>query len=95
MHYILELGVATSTCFHCHCSLTGHYLHVYHYSTDEQRVRKLMLADIENVHVFTQTFLAFAPGTRYHLQWCSSAHRAMLMSGDVTALYFCTVTLLY
>ena len=45
-----------------------------------------MLADIDNVHVFAQKFLAFASGTRQHLQWCSSAQRALLMSGDVTIL---------
>ena len=45
-----------------------------------------MLADIDNVHVFAQRFLAFALGTRHHLQWCSSVHRALLMSGDVTTL---------
>ena len=45
-----------------------------------------MLADIDSVNVFAQTFLAFASGTRQHIQWCSSAHRAMLMSGDVTTL---------
>ena len=59
-----------------------------------------MLADIDNVRVFAQKFLAFASGTRQHLQWCSSAHRALLMSGDVTtlphlplALFFCTQSL--
>ena len=45
-----------------------------------------MLADIESVHTFAPKFRVFAPGTRYHLQWCSSAHRALLMSGDVTTL---------
>ena len=33
-----------------------------------------MLADIDNVDVFAQKFLAFVSGTRQHLQWCSSAH---------------------
>ena len=62
------------------------FTYVYFYSTNEHRVRTLMLADIDNVDVFAQTFLAFASGTRQHIQWCSSAHRAMLMSGDVTTL---------
>ena len=30
-----------------------------------------MLADIDNVHVFAQIFLAFASGTRQHIQRCS------------------------
>ena len=42
-------------------------------------MRTLMLADIDDVYVFAQTFLAFASGTRQHIQWCSSAHRALLM----------------
>ena len=45
-----------------------------------------MLADITDIHVFAQKFHAFAPGTRQHLQWCSSEHRALLMLGDVTTL---------
>ena len=101
MHYGLESGVVTFTCFHCHCSLIGQYLHVFFYTTDENHVRSLMLADIDDVHVFAQRFLAFASGTRHHLQWCSSVHRALLMSGDVTTLphlpplaLFCTVTAL-
>ena len=56
------------------------------YTVDEHRVQTLNLADCSNVHVFAQRFLAFAPGTRQQLQWCSSVQRAMLMSGDVTTL---------
>ena len=92
MHYTLEPGAVTSTCFHCHCSLITY---VYFYSTDEHRVRTLMLADIDDVHVFAQAFLT--SGIRQRIHWCSSAYRAMLMSGDVTtlphlplALFFCT-----
>ena len=62
------------------------FMYVFFSSTDEDGVRTMMLADIDNVHVFAQKFLAFASGTRQHLQWCSSAHRALLMSGDVTTL---------
>ena len=66
------------------------FTYIYFYTTSEDHVRTLMLADIDNVHVFAQKFLAFASGTRQHLQWCSSAHRAslmlMLMSGDITTL---------
>ena len=76
------------------------FTYVYFYTTSEDRVKTLMLADIDNVHVFAQKFLAFASGTRQHLQWCSSAHRALLMSGDVTllphlplTLFFCTQSL--
>ena len=43
--------------------------YVYFYTTNEDCVRILMLADIDNVHVFAQTFLAFASGTRQHIQW--------------------------
>ena len=75
-------------------------MYVFFSSTDEDGVRTMMLADIDDVHVLAQKFLAFAPGTRQHLQWCSSVHRALLMSGDVTtlthlplALFFCAVTL--
>ena len=76
------------------------FTYVYFYTTNVDRVRTLMLADIDNVHVFAQTFLAFATGTRQHIQVCSIAHRALLMSGDVTtlphlplALFFCTQSL--
>ena len=62
------------------------FTYVYFYTTSEDCVRTLMLADIDNVHVFAQKFLAFVSGTRQHLQWCSSAHRALLMSGDITTL---------
>ena len=62
------------------------FMYVYFYTTNEDHVRTLMLADIDSIHVFAQTFLAFASGTRQHVQWCSSAHRALLMSGDVTTL---------
>ena len=62
------------------------FTYVYFYTTSEDCVRTLMLADIDNVHMFAQKFLAFASGTRQHLQWCSSAQRALLMSGDVTTL---------
>ena len=58
-------------------------------------MKTLMLADIDNVHVFAQKFLAFASGTRQHLQWCSSAHRALLMSGDVTLLPHLPLTLFF
>ena len=61
------------------------FVYVYFYTT-ENRVRILLLADIDDVHVFAQRFLAFVSGTRQHLQWCSSVHRALLMSGDVTTL---------
>ena len=62
------------------------FTYVYFYCTDARCVKTLMLADIDNIHVFAQRFLAFASGTRQHIQWCSSAHRAMLMSGEVTTL---------
>ena len=65
------------------------FTYVYFYNIDEERMRTLMLADIDNVHVFAQTFLAFASGTRQHIQWCSSARRALLMSGDVTSYHTC------
>ena len=71
------------------------FTYVYFYTTSEDRVKTLMLADIDNVHVFAQKFLAFASGTRQHLQWCSSAHRALLMSGDVTLLPHLPLTLFF
>ena len=82
MHYRLEPGVATFTCFHCRFSLIGQYLYTF-ISTP---LRTVLLADIDDVHVFAQRFLAFVSGTRQHLQWCSSVHRALPMSGDVTTL---------
>ena len=73
------------------------FMYVFFSSTDEDGVRTMMLADIDNVSAFAQKFLAFARGTRQHLQWCSSVHRAMLISGDVTilttSLATCTVFL--
>jgi hypothetical protein len=64
-------------------------------STDENGIRTMMLADINNVHVFAQKFLAFAPGTRQHVQWCSSVHRALFMSGDVTTLPYLPLAVLF
>ena len=61
-------------------------MYVFFSSTDEDGVRTMMLADTDNVNIFTQKFLGFAPGTRQHLQWCSSVHRALFMSGDATTL---------
>ena len=61
------------------------FMYVFFSSTDEDGV-KTLLADIDNVNVFAQKFLAFAPGTKQHLQWCSSVHRALLISGDITTL---------
>ena len=97
MHYALEPGEVTFTCFHCHFSLTGQYSRM---CISTPLLRTLMLADIDNVHLFAQKFLTFASGTRQHLQWCCSANRALLMSGDVTtlphlplALFLHTVTL--
>ena len=65
------------------------------YTVDEDGVRALNLADCSNVHVFAQRFLAFAPGTRRQLQWCSSVHRAMLMSGDVTTVPHLLIALFF
>ena len=61
------------------------FVYVYFYTT-ENHVRILLLADIDDVHEFAQRFLAFISGSGQHLQWCSSVHRALLMSGDVTTL---------
>ena len=65
------------------------------YTVDEDGVRILNLADCSDVHVFAQRFLAFAPGTRIQLQWCSSVHKAMLMSGDVTTLPHLPIALFF
>ena len=83
MHYELEPGEVTSTYFHCH-SLIGQYSHVYFYTTSEDCVRTLMLADIDNVHAFAQKFLVFASGTRQHLQWCSSASNCCTLCSKST-----------
>jgi hypothetical protein len=39
-------------------------MYVFFSSTDEDGVRTMMLADIDDLHIFAQKFLAFAPGAR-------------------------------
>ena len=55
------------------------------YLSDEG-VRSLTLADTRDVAEFARRFRTFDPGTRRHVQYCSSVNSALLMSGDVTTL---------
>ena len=54
------------------------FTYVYFYTTGEDRVRTLMLADIDNVHLFAQKFLRLLQaqdntysGTVVHIEPCS------------------------
>ena len=46
----------------------------------------LNLSDARDVTDSAQQFLAFDPGTRCHVLYCSNVHRALLASGDVNTL---------
>ena len=46
----------------------------------------LTLPNTQDVVHLAQRFLACEPDTRCHVLYCSNVHRALLASGDVTAL---------
>ena len=52
----------------------------------EEGIRSLTMADTRDAADFAHRFCTFDPGTRRHVQYCSSVNSALLRSGDVTTL---------
>ena len=63
---------------------------IFQYNTfyvvsDMSGVITLNLSDARDITDFAR-FLAFDPGTRCHILYCSNVHRALLASGDINTL---------
>ena len=54
----------------------------------------LNLSDARDITNLAQRFLAFDPGTRRHILYCSNVHRALLASGDINTLPYMPLCLL-